>query len=117
MPKASPFLEAAKAEDLHDLLNHIAWTDVVRPALLREREVFTKLLVASTLGAPVQVPSSSGPVPVTREQLAGKIYGIDYITGLMEKILDKGVRAVEELNRAGVHIAKSYGDSSDSFNT
>ena len=118
MPKPASydtqFLDAAKAEDLNDLLSHIAWTDVLRPALLRERENYTKLLVSSTLGAPVEVATRTGTAPVTREQLAGRIYGIDYIMGLVERVMEKGIRAATELDRAGVHISTSYGNSSSS---
>jgi hypothetical protein len=111
------FVDAAKAEDLSDLLNHIAWTDVLRPALMREREMYTKLLVASTLGAPVEVATHSGTATLTKEQLAGKIYGIDYILNLMETVIKKGARAVEELSRAGVHITSPNGSSSNSTNS
>jgi hypothetical protein len=101
----SPFLDAAKAEDLSDLLHHIAWTDTLRPALLRERDNYTKMLVNSTLGLPVRVPSTSGePMEISKEQLAGKIYGIDYIIDLVGNILSRGERAVAELRKAGVNI-------------
>ena len=109
MPR-SPFLDAAKAEDLSDLLQHIAWTDTLRPMLVRERENYTKLLVNSTLGTPVRVPTATGVVELSKEQLAGKIYGIDYIMDLMEKILSRGARAVAELRSQGV----SYGSSNSS---
>lgn len=101
----SPFLDAAKAEDLSDLLQHIAWTDTLKPALLRERDNYTKMLVNSTLGLPVTIPNSRGAaIEVTREQLAGKIYGIDYIIELVEGILSKGSKAVTELRKAGVNL-------------
>lgn len=105
MPKSNqPFLDAAKAEDTADLLNHIAWTDVIHPALQRERELYTKLLVSSTLGMPVRTASAGGPVELTKEQLAGKIYGIDFITDLLEKILTKGDKAIAELHAQGIHL-------------
>lgn len=102
----SPFLDAAKAEDLGDLLDHIAWTDTLRPALLRERDNYTKMLVNATLGTPVQIPASAGrsAVEISKEQLAGKIYGIDYIVELVEGILSKGTRAVAELRKNGLNL-------------
>lgn len=96
------FLEAAKSEDLQDLLNHLAWTDVLRPALIKEKEMFTTLLVNCTLGQPVQVQSNGGLVDVTKEQIAGKIYGITYIQNLIEKVMTTGIKAVAELRSQGM---------------
>ena len=113
MPK-SPYLDAAKGEDLGSLLDHIGWTEVLRPALLRERDVYTKLLVGATLGAPVSINTSSGAVTLSSEQLAGKIYGIDYILDVVEKILTRGARAVAELRSHGVNLSsymETYGSS------
>lgn len=102
------YLDAAKAEDLNSLLDHIAWTDVLRPALMQERDRYTKLLVSSTLGAPIQVQTATGPVSLSREQLAGKIYGIDSIVDLMERILSRGLRGIAELKSRGVNITEHY---------
>jgi hypothetical protein len=41
---------------------------------------------------------------ISKEQLAGKIYGIDYIIDLVGNILSRGERAVAELRKAGVNI-------------
>lgn len=111
--KPNPFLAAAQAEDLGDLLDHIAWTEVLRPALLRERDNYTKMLVNSTLGLPVTIRTEAGAVQLTHEQLAGKIYGIDYIIDLVEKILTKGTRAVMELRSKGLSFEKLNGSGSD----
>jgi hypothetical protein len=102
--KTLPFLDAYKATDLDDLLSHIAWTDTLRPALLRERNQLTKSLVNSTLGLPVKAKTAAGPIEITREQLAGKIYGIDYIMTLMEKILGRGEIAEKQLKDLGINI-------------
>lgn len=90
MDKHNLYVSAAKAEDTESLLNHIAWTDVVRPELLRRREMWAKMLVTSTLG-------TSLPEGTTREMLAGRILGIDDVISLLEKILRDGARAVEML--------------------
>jgi hypothetical protein len=114
----NPYLDAAKAEDLGDLLDHMGWREVLRPALLHEREMFTKLLVSATLGAPVEIGSKTGPVRITQEQLAGKIYGIDFILDKIESILTRGARAVTELRSQGVNLATpNYGSRSDTSST
>ena len=100
------FLSAYKAEDLGDLLNHIGWVEVLRPALVQERDMFSRLLVGATLGTPVRMETRTGPAELTKEQLAGKIYGIDYIIDTIEKILARGDRAVEHLRKFGINLSK-----------
>lgn len=107
----TPFEAVAKAEDLGDLLDHIAWREVILPELIKARDNYTKMLVSSTLGLPVMV----GAAVITREQLAGRIDGINFITGLMEDILKRGYRAAEELRANGLSLAHGYDNgSSDS---
>jgi hypothetical protein len=84
-------VSAAKAEDTLDLLNHIAWTDAIKPELLRKRDLYAKQLVNSTLGMAL-------PEGTTREMIAGRILGIDEIISLLEKILQAGARAVQVLH-------------------
>lgn len=103
MTKPSP-VDVYKAQDLSDLLDHLAWTDTVRPALLRERDALTSQLVNSTLGLPVQSQTVTGPVEITREQLAGKIFGINYIITLFEKLLQRGAVAERQLKELGINI-------------
>ena len=112
----SPFEAVAKAEDMEDLLDHIAWREVLRPELMKERENYTKLLVNSTLGMPVVMDTKQGPTAVTKEQLAGKIYGIDFIVATIEKILTAGYRAADELRARGLSLA-NYGSSGPSSNS
>lgn len=109
----NPFLAAAQAEDLESLLEHISWTDVLRPALIRERDILTKMLVGSTLGVPVTVATAHGAADLTREQIAGKIYGLDSVIDLIEKVLVRGQRGAEELRRNGLSLSRLYGDSSN----
>lgn len=91
-------LEAvAKAEDTQDLLGHIAWTDVVRPRFQREIEMASKLLVNEALGAPL-------PGGLTREQVAGRAYGLNWTMTLLEQILKDGKRALDQLNLEGITI-------------
>lgn len=99
------YIDAAKAEDLDNLLDNIAWTDTVRPALIRERDLLTDQLVSSTLGLPIQAKTTQGPVEITREQLAGKIFGINYIMALFEKLLLRGATASTQLKSLGINVA------------
>jgi hypothetical protein len=102
--KTPPFIDAYKAQDLDSLLDNIAWTDTIRPALIRERDLLTNALVNSTLGLPVQTKTLAGVAETTREQLAGKIYGINYIMTLFEKLLQRGEAAEAVLKSLGVTI-------------
>jgi hypothetical protein len=98
----NPFVTAARAEDVENLLQHIAWSDVIRPDLDRQREMYTKLLVAATLGQPVKVPTIDGYAELSKEQLAGRISGFDYVISYFEKILTEGAKAVAELRSKGL---------------
>lgn len=90
-------LAAAKAEDVADLLNHIGWTDVIRPKLQATVQQYASILVAEALGAPL-------PGGKTREQIAGIAYGINYLCSLLEQILREGKRALDALDLEGISI-------------
>ena len=92
-------ISAAKAEDTADLLNHIAWTDAVKPELLRRRDNYARQLVNSTLGMAL-------PEGTTREMIAGRILGIDDTITLLERILRDGARAVELLRMENLTLNK-----------
>lgn len=94
---------AAKAEDLGNLLDHIAWTDAVKPILLKRHEAFSGMLVQIVLGA----TNASGSQPYTKEQLAGAIYGIDQIIAIMEKILKDGEKALADLRQQNLTLTAS----------
>lgn len=92
------FIEAYQGADTADLLNHLAWTDVILPKIRKARDQYTNILVAMTLGAaPVGLT-------LTREQVAGRIHGLDFITELMQKILQRGEKAEELLRAQGISI-------------
>jgi hypothetical protein len=96
-------LAAAKAEDVQDLLNHIAWTETIEPALIKQREVLSALLVQSTLGYPVEMNRTDGSkITVSKEQLAGRISGINFITKFLEDLLKNGQAAMKSLNDIGI---------------
>ena len=90
-------LKLAQAEDLSDLLNHIAWTDVVKPRLEKIISDYSKMLVANMLGSPL-------PEGVTKDQLAAKIYGLQEAISLLERILRDGTQALDQLKGQGFNI-------------
>jgi hypothetical protein len=103
MSLSSNIESIARAEDTTNLLDHIAWTDTIKPALLKHRAAFESQLVGAVLGnRPVTI---SGQV-VTAEQIAGRIDGITYSIKLLEDILRNGERALEALNAAGLALPK-----------
>lgn len=97
MDKSDQLVAVAKAEDTYDLLQHIAWERVVKPALDEDLKRLSSLLVSEALGTPL-------PAGWTREQVAGKCYGIQYISRLFEKILKEGERALVDLQASGLKI-------------
>jgi uncharacterized protein YgfB (UPF0149 family) len=92
---------AAKAADLQNLLEHIAWEEILLPELQKMREAFSKQLVDAVLG--VALKTADGD-KVSSEQLAGKIFGIDFITDKISKILSQGERALAEIRERGFDL-------------
>lgn len=90
-------LTAAYGLDTQDLLNHIAWTDVLKPKLEEAKSFLTKQLVSVTLNAPVANSE-------TREQIAGKLWGIEFMVTTIEKILKAGTGAREILARENLFL-------------
>jgi len=97
MSNESNLIKVAQAEDTFNLLDHIAWTSVIKPRLLQSKEMYSKILVAHLLGQPL----SDG---LTKEQIAGKIYGIDFILTVIETILRDGEKALNELSHQGISL-------------
>lgn len=97
MTHQEQLIAAAKAEDTYNLLNHIAWTDVIRPKLEGQVHLYSKMLVNEALGSPL-------PPGLTREQVAGRAYGINEICRLFEQILKDGERALVQLNDSGISV-------------
>lgn len=95
-------VSVAKAEDTYNLMHNIAWTDVIKPMLAKHMDQYTQLLVAEALGAPL-------PQGITREQVAGRCYGIQYISTLFEKILKEGEKALKDLQIAGISPSSTLG--------
>lgn len=97
MDKSSQLVAVAKAEDTYDLTQHIAWDKIIKPALDLEIKRMSSMLVSEALGTPL-------PGGLSREQIAGKCYGIQYISHLFEKILKDGERALVDLQADGLKI-------------
>jgi len=85
----------AVAEDILDLEQHVAWQDVLLPKLREHKAFYEKELVGAVLG---QKPITVSGQLLTAEQLAGKVYGIDYIIALFTDILKRGEAALNQLN-------------------
>lgn len=97
MTNSDKLMAVAKAEDTYDLMNHIAWDKVVKPALEAEVKKYSQLLVLEALGNPI-------PGGLTREQVAGRCYGIQFMSSLFERILQRGEKALEDLQHEGLKI-------------
>ena len=98
MSLASNLESIARAEDTNNLLDHIAWTETILPAILKHRAGFEAQLVGSVLGHRAVLVNGQ---TLTPEQLAGRIDGITYTIKLLEDILRKGERAMAEMNNLG----------------
>lgn len=83
-------LDILKAQDLEDWQQHIGWVEVLEPALQRAKELLTKQLVDANLGKP--------PEGTTIEQIAGKLFGLQWITLEISRILKQGDYASKVLN-------------------
>jgi hypothetical protein len=97
MTTSTQLVTIAQAEDTQNLLDHIAWTDVIEPKLIKHKEDLSKMLVNHLLGMPI-------PENLTKEQLAGQIFGINYIQSLIKGVLQSGERALKILNASGISL-------------
>lgn len=93
----SNLISVAQAEDTFDLLNHIAWTDVIKPKLDAQVKQWSAMLVNEALGLPI-------PSGHTREQVAGMCYGINYISTVFERVLKDGEKALADLHKHGITL-------------
>lgn len=92
------------ASDVGDFLSHIAWTDVLRPKFAAYKELLIQQLTSSVLGMPVTAKTFGGnEVVISKEQIAGRIAGIDWLVQTLERILKEGDRAASFLESNGFH--------------
>lgn len=85
---------AAKRTDLSELLDHIAWTDILKPELQRRRDWYLSVLVSSTLKKGYRLPNGE---MLTPEMAAGVVYGIDMIEEIIKRVLSRGEAALTAL--------------------
>ena len=98
-PYERQMIQSAQAEDLQNLLEHIAWDSVLLPKIKVAREQYLNLLVGATLGQPVRFQTGE---TITKEQLAGRVHGIDFVIKLIENVLKNGGKADLALREAGI---------------
>lgn len=92
---ASIIEDALMGQDLDNLLEHIAWGQIVQPELLKHKSNYETLLVQSVLGQ--QIINQSTNQIISKEMLAGRIEGINWIMMYLKNVLSKGVKAQEKL--------------------
>lgn len=90
-------INVAQAEDTYDLLQHIAWTDVLKPRLEKEKSNALEQIGAYHLGTKL-------PEGISVEQIAGRAYGINYVIKLIEVVLSRGAKALDEIQSSGLNI-------------
>lgn len=106
MPSADikTFERAAKGSDLREVLSSIAWDDVIRPEITKFKSTLNELLVNSVLGRSVLFRMADGTeMSLSKEQIAGQLYGLTFIEDLFERILRDGDKAVEVLRASGLN--------------
>ena len=85
-------IQALQGSDTLDLLDHIAWNEVVLPRMREAQQILTRRLVELTLTPPTTGSES-------REQVAGKIFGIDFAIRTIEGIVRQGRDAASILSQ------------------
>lgn len=71
---------------------------MLKPALIKRQQDISKALMTLVLGGPA-------PNSLSKEQLAGLMYGIDEVIRVIEKVLKDGEKALREIEAQGVHLA------------
>lgn len=87
--------DSIKADDLENLLDHIAWEQTIQPALSKFKTNYQNMLVQSVLGSQIIDTKTNGIV--SKEMLAGRISGIDWLETFLVNILNRGERASNAL--------------------
>lgn len=85
---------AFQGSDTANLLDHIAYSDVVKPAFGRLKDDYGRLLVKAVLGTPPTIRDYNGEVhTITKEQLGARIEALEWLEGLLEGIVRRGREA------------------------
>lgn len=90
------------ADQLQDLTETSAWTEVLAPELARLREQYTTQLIDTTLGA--GIPHFPEGDPVSAQVLAARIRSIDWLFSKVETILRAGEVASARMSDALPHM-------------
>jgi len=90
-------IDIRKSEDLLNLLEHVGWTEVLRPqieaALDRYKRLLPKLVLNTGLAQ---------KIGITKEEVAGRIVAFEFLIETIETVLKKGAKAFQELNELEV---------------
>lgn len=97
MSLQSTALTAAYGADTENFLDHIAWDEVIHPKLKRDVELLTRQLVDATL-------TTGGATKDTKEQIAGKIFGIHHAIKTIQTLVKEGRHAKEVLASQNIHL-------------
>ncbi len=92
--------DALMAQDLDNLLEHIAWEKIVQPELSKYKAHYETLLVQSVLGQ--QIIDQTTKQIVSKEMLAGRIEGINWINHFLKNVLTRGAKAQEKLEAVNI---------------
>ena len=87
--------QVQKAEEVLDLLEHLGWQQVLKPEIDKQLTYWTHALPAIVLNS-----KKEEDLGYTKEELAGRIAGMQYAVAVIEDVLKKGSRAFKALNPA-----------------
>jgi hypothetical protein len=82
-----------QAEEVLDLLDHLAWTDVLKPKIEKQISIYGRMLPTLVLNS-----SKEKELGITKEELAGRMEGFKYAVAAIEEVLTKGTNAFKAIN-------------------
>ena len=94
---------AAKHSDLSNFLEHIAWREILEPALANERRRLEALLTQAVLGRRF---STSDGSPLSPEQLAALSWALTLLESKISSILRQGDVALEKIRTSGLQLSE-----------
>ena len=89
-----------EADELAELLEHLGWTEVLKPKLSEYRKQLEGLVVQAVLGTVV----TQNSCPVSKEQLAGRADALRWLELLIERVIREGTHAADR-----IQLDASYG--------
>ncbi len=85
-----------KGHDTAEFLEHIAWEELILPALRADQKIISEQLVGAVLGTAKSAES--------QHQLAGKVWGIEWTIKRIEEFVREGERAREALAQRNLFV-------------